>query len=73
MRVPKSEYLLMCEAPAHVMDHQSGSQGYITFQWGLFMLLIHFYHHLHLRWFMSKKNIGTHDAALAQNMANTML
>ncbi len=29
------------------------------------------YHHLW--WFMSKNNIGTHDTALAKNMANTML
>ena len=62
----------MCEALAHVMDNQSGSQGYKTFQWNLFMFVIHFYHNL--RGFMSKKNIGTHDAALdSENMANTRL
>ena len=72
VRVPKNEPFLMCEAPAHVMDHQSGSQGYKTFQWGLFMFVIRLYTTI-LRWFMSKKNICTHDAALAKNMANTML
>ena len=43
VRVPKNEHFLMCEAPAHVIDHQSGFQGYKTFQWGLFMFMIHFY------------------------------
>ncbi len=33
MSVPKNEHFLMCEAAAHVMDHQSGSQGYKTSQW----------------------------------------
>ncbi len=42
-RVPKNQILLICYDPAHVMDHQSGFQGYKTFPLGLLMAGIQFH------------------------------
>jgi len=42
-RWPKYQYFWLCEAAAHVMEDQSGFQGYKTFPLGLLMAAIQFH------------------------------